>query len=229
MAAYHVPGWHERFGRPHPEKIICIGLNYREHAAETGAALPAEPLMFAKFPTTLIGPDEAIVIPPEASHVDAEAELAVVIGAPGRRLSRGRALDVVAGYIAANDVSARNLQYGDGQWTRGKGFDTFCPIGPRLVPAAELEPGNLRVVQRLNGEVMQDGRTSDLIFDVPTLVAHASSVFTLAPGDVILTGTPPGVGWARTPPVSLRAGDVVEVAIEGIGVLRNPVVAEAPR
>lgn len=226
---YAVPGWLERFGRPHPEKIVCIGLNYREHAAETGATLPDEPLMFAKFPTTLIGPDDEIVLPPEATHVDAEAELAIVIGSPGRRLSAARALDVVAGYVAANDVSARNLQYGDGQWTRGKGFDTFCPLGPRLVPAAELDPSDLRVVQRLNGSVMQEGRTSDLIFDVPTLVAHASSVFTLAPGDVILTGTPPGVGWARKPPVSLQAGDVVEVEVEGIGALRNPVVAEEPR
>ena len=226
MAAYSIPGWLDRFGRPNPEKIICIGHNYRAHAAETGAEPPDEPLMFAKFATTLIGPGDEIVLPPEATHVDAEAELAVVIGAPGRRLSAGRAMDVVAGYIAANDVSARNLQYGDGQWTRGKGFDTFCPVGPQLVPADELDPSNLGVVQRLNGEVMQEGRTSDLIFDVSTLVAHASSVFTLAPGDVILTGTPPGVGWARKPPVSLKAGDVVEVEVEGIGVLRNPVVAE---
>ena len=226
MAAYSIPGWLDRFGRPNPEKIICIGHNYRAHAAETGAEPPDEPLMFAKFATTLIGPGDEIVLPPEATHVDAEAELAVVIGAPGRRLSAGRAMDVVAGYIAANDVSARNLQYGDGQWTRGKGFDTFCPIGPQLVPADELDPSNLGVVQRLNGEVMQEGRTSDLIFDVSTLVAHASSVFTLAPGDVILTGTQPGVGWARKPPVSLKAGDVVEVEVEGIGVLRNPVVAE---
>lgn len=229
MTAYSIPGWLERFGRPNPEKIVCIGLNYREHAAETGAQLPAEPLLFAKFATTLIGPDDEIVIPPEATHVDAEAELAIVIGAPARRLSPDRALDVVAGYIAANDVSARNLQRGDGQWTRGKGFDTFCPVGPRLVAADELDPSNLQVVQRLNGETLQDSRTSDLIFDVPTLVAHASSVFTLAPGDLILTGTPPGVGIARTPPLSLQAGDVVEVEIEGIGVLRNPVIAEEPR
>jgi 2-keto-4-pentenoate hydratase/2-oxohepta-3-ene-1,7-dioic acid hydratase in catechol pathway len=229
MPAYAVPGWLERFGRPAPEKIICIGLNYREHAAETGAALPAEPLMFAKFATTLIGSGDEIVLPPEATHVDAEAELAVVIGAPGRRLTAERARDVIAGYIAANDVSARNLQYGDGQWTRGKGFDTFCPVGPRFVPVDDLDPSDLRIVQRLNGEVMQDGRTGDLIFDVPTLVAHASSVFTLAPGDLILTGTPAGVGWARKSPVSLQAGDVVEVEVEGIGVLRNPVVAEEPR
>jgi 2-keto-4-pentenoate hydratase/2-oxohepta-3-ene-1,7-dioic acid hydratase in catechol pathway len=225
---YAIPEWQERFGRPQPEKIICIGRNYAEHAAELGSELPKEPLMFGKFATALIGDGDEIVLPPEATHVDAEAELAIVIGAPGRRLSRERAMDVVAGYLAANDVSARNLQEGDGQWTRAKGFDTFCPVGPRLVPADELDAGNLRVVQRLNGETMQDGHTRDLIFDVPTLVAHASSVFTLAPGDLILTGTPAGVGWGRNPRVSLRAGDVVEVEVEGIGVLRNPVVAEEP-
>ncbi len=227
LTRHAIPGWLERFGRPHPEKIVCVGHNYRAHAAEQGAEPPAEPLLFAKFPTTLVGDGDEIVIPPEATHVDAEAELAVVIGAPGRRLSRARALDVVAGYIAANDVSARNLQYGDGQWTRGKGFDTFCPVGPRLAPVEELgEAAGLRVVQRLNGEVFQDGNTRDLIFDVPTLVAYVSSVFTLEPGDLILTGTPPGVGAARTPPVTLAAGDVVEVEVEGVGTIRNPVVAE---
>ena len=227
MADYSIPGWLERFGRPHPEKIVCVGLNYRAHAEEQGAELPAEPLLFAKFPNALCGPGDEIVLPPEATHVDAEAELAVVIGAPARRLAPERALDVVAGYLAANDVSARNLQYGDGQWLRGKSFDTFCPVGPELASVEELDDaGDLRVIQRLNGEVMQDGRTSDLIFDVPRLVAHASSVFTLEPGDLILTGTPPGVGMARKPPVTLRAGDVVEVEIEGIGILRNPVAAE---
>jgi len=223
---YSIPGWQERFGRPYPEKILCVGLNYRAHALETGVEPPAVPLLFGKFPNALCGPGDEIVLPPEATQVDAEAELAVVIGAPARRLAVERALDVVAGYVAANDVSARNLQYGDGQWLRGKGFDTFCPVGPELVPAADLDPSDLRVVQRLNGEVLQDGRTSDLIFGVPELVAHASSVFTLGPGDLILTGTPPGVGFARQPPVTLKAGDVVEVEVEGIGILRNPVVAE---
>lgn len=211
-----------------PEKIVCVGRNYREHAAEMRDEVPAEPLLFAKFASTLIGSGDAIVLPPEATHVDAEAELAVVIGKTVRRVSRERALDAVAGYLCANDVSARNLQHGDGQWTRGKGFDTFCPVGPgEPVPVSELGDGTgLRVVQRLNGEVMQDGNTRDLIFDVPFLVAYASNVFTLEPGDLILTGTPAGVGWARDPKVSLRHGDIVEVEIERIGVLSNPVIAE---
>jgi 2-keto-4-pentenoate hydratase/2-oxohepta-3-ene-1,7-dioic acid hydratase in catechol pathway len=227
MARHSIPGWQERFGRPCPEKIVCVGHNYRAHVEEQGAELPSEPLLFAKFPTALVGDGDEIVLPPEATHVDAEAELAVVIGSRGRRLSPARALDVVAGYLAANDVSARNLQYGDGQWTRGKGFDTFCPVGPRLAPVEELgDASNLRVTQRLNGELFQDGRTSSLIFDVPTLVAYVSSVFTLEPGDLILTGTPPGVGIARTPPVGLKPGDVVEVEVEGVGTVRNPVVAE---
>jgi 2-keto-4-pentenoate hydratase/2-oxohepta-3-ene-1,7-dioic acid hydratase in catechol pathway len=208
-------------------KIICVGRNYAEHATELGNDVPAEPLLFGKFPNTLIGPNEPIVLPPEATHVDAEAELAVEIGRTGRRVHRDDALDLVRGYLCANDVSARNLQYADGQWTRAKGFDTFCPLGDRLAPVSELGDGRgLRVVQRLNGEILQDGSTDDLIFDVPTLVAHASSIFTLEPGDLILTGTPAGVGWGRDPKVSLAHGDVVEVEIDGIGVLRNPVVAE---
>jgi 2-keto-4-pentenoate hydratase/2-oxohepta-3-ene-1,7-dioic acid hydratase in catechol pathway len=208
-------------------KIVCVGRNYAEHATELGNDVPTEPLLFGKFPNALIGPGEAIVLPPEATHVDAEAELAVEIGGTGRRVHRDDALDLVRGYRCANDVSARNLQYADGQWTRAKGFDTFCPLGDRLVPASELGDGSgLRVVQRLNGTVLQDGSTDDLIFDVPTLVAHASTIFTLEPGDLILTGTPAGVGWGRDPKVSLAHGDVVEVEIDGIGVLRNPVVAE---
>jgi 2-keto-4-pentenoate hydratase/2-oxohepta-3-ene-1,7-dioic acid hydratase in catechol pathway len=208
-------------------KIICTGLNYLAHIRETGMEPPAEPLLFGKFDNTLIGPGEAIVLPPESAHVDSEAELAVEIGRSGRRIAEEDALDFVAGYRCANDVSARDLQYGDKQWTRGKGFDTFCPLGDRLVPVSELGDGSgLRVVQRLNGELFQDGNTSDLVFSVRRLVAHASSVFRLEPGDLILTGTPSGVGHTRTPPVSMQDGDVVEVEIDGIGVLRNPVVAE---
>jgi 2-keto-4-pentenoate hydratase/2-oxohepta-3-ene-1,7-dioic acid hydratase in catechol pathway len=210
-------------------KIICVGRNYAEHAAELGGDVPAEPLLFAKLESALIGPGETILLPPEATHTDAEAELAVEIERGGRRIREDDALDHLAGYRCANDVSARNLQYADGQWLRAKSFDTFCPLGDRLVPVSELgDGGGLRVVQRLNGEVLQDGNTTDLIFGVRRLVAHASSVFTLAPGDLILTGTPSGVGYGRDPKVTMRHGDVVEVEVDGIGVLRNPVAAERP-
>lgn len=208
-------------------KIICTGLNYAGHIRAQGFSPPAEPLLFGKFANTLIGPGEPIVLPPEATHVDSEAELAVEIGRRGRRVAEDVALDHVAGYRCANDVSARNLQFSDKQWTRAKGFDTFCPVGDRLVPVSQLGDGSgLRIVQRLNGEILQDGNTSDLVFGVRRLVAHASSVFTLEPGDLILTGTPAGLGHTRTPPLSMRDGDVVEIEIEGIGVLRNPVIAE---
>ena len=217
--------WSERFGRSVPEKIICVGLNYHDHAAEQGAELPAEPLLFAKFPNALSGPGDPIVLPPESSHVDAEAELAVVIGAEGRRVAEADALGLVAGYTVANDVTARDLQSRDGQWLRAKGFDTFCPLLPEIAPVSELGDGSgLRIVQRLNGEALQDSSTSDLIFGVPRLVAHASSVFTLRAGDVILTGTPAGVGVHRKPPVALAPGDTVEIEIERIGALSNPVV-----
>ena len=208
-------------------KIICVGRNYAEHAAELGDAPPEAPLIFGKFTNTLIGPGEPIVLPLEATHVDAEAELAVEIGVAGRRIAESSALDHVRGYRCANDVSARNIQYSEDQWTRAKGFDTFCPLGAELVPVSELGDGSgLRVVQRLNGEVLQDGNTRDLLFSVPFLVAYISNTFTLEPGDLILTGTPPGVGWARDPKVSLAAGDVVGVEVEGIGTLSNPVAAE---
>jgi 5-carboxymethyl-2-hydroxymuconate isomerase len=206
-------------------KIICVGRNYAAHAAELAHELPASPLLFGKFPNTLIGPGEAIVLPPEATHIDAEAELAIEIGRPAKRIGIDDALDVVAGYRCANDVSARNIQYAEDQWTRAKGFDTFCPLGDRLVPTSELGDGSgLRVVQRLNGEVLQDGNTRDLIFSVRFLVSYASATFTLEPGDLILTGTPAGVGYGRDPKVTLVDGDVVEVEIDGIGVLRNPVL-----
>jgi 2-keto-4-pentenoate hydratase/2-oxohepta-3-ene-1,7-dioic acid hydratase in catechol pathway len=211
-----------------PVKIICVGRNYAEHAAELGDEPPTSPLLFGKFENALIGPGEQIVLPPEATHVDAEAELAVEIGVGGHRIAEARALDHVRGYRCANDLSARNIQYTESQWTRAKGFDTFCPLGDRLVPVSELGDGSgLRVVQRVNGEVLQDGNTHDLIFPVPFLVAYISNVFTLEPGDLILTGTPPGVGWARDPKLSLKPGDTVEVEVEGIGVLSNPVVAAA--
>ena len=207
-------------------KIICIGRNYAEHAAELGDEPPTEPLIFGKFENTLIGPGDEIVLPPEATHVDSEAELAVEIGRRGKRILYDDALDHIRGYRVANDVSARNIQYAESQWTRAKGFDTFCPLSRELVPVSELGSGSgLRVVQRLNGAVLQDGNTDDLIFDVPFLVAFVSRVFTLDPGDLILTGTPPGIGWAREPKISMQDGDVVEVEVEGIGVVSNPVIA----
>ena len=219
--------WRQQFGRSEPGKIICVGLNYRDHAAEQGAELPAEPLLFAKFANALRGPGDPIVIPRQAQHVDAEAELVVVIGTEARRVAPDDALDVVAGYTCANDVTERHFQSRDGQWLRAKSFDSFCPLGPQVVSVDELgDAGDLAVVQRLNGEALQDSRTSDLIFGVRELVAHASTVFTLEPGDLILTGTPAGVGIHRKPPVALKPGDEVEVEVERIGVLRNPVVAE---
>ena len=209
-------------------KIICIGRNYAEHAAELGDDPPTEPLIFGKFENTLIGSGDEIVIPPEATHVDSEAELAVEIGRGGHKILYDDALDHIRGYRVANDVSARNIQYAESQWTRAKGFDTFCPLSAELVPVSELGDGRgLRVIQRLNGEVLQDGNTDDLIFDVPFLVSFVSRVFTFEPGDLILTGTPPGVGWAREPKVSMKEGDVVEVEVEGIAVVRNPVVDAA--
>jgi 2-keto-4-pentenoate hydratase/2-oxohepta-3-ene-1,7-dioic acid hydratase in catechol pathway len=209
-------------------KIICIGRNYAEHAAELGDEPPTEPLIFGKFENTLIGPGDEIVLPPESTHVDSEAELAVEIGRRGKRILYDDALDHIRGYRVANDVSARNIQYAESQWTRAKGFDTFCPLSRELVPVSELGSGSgLRVVQRLNGAVLQDGNTDDLIFDVPFLVAFVSRVFTLEPGDLILTGTPPGIGWAREPKISMQDGDVVEVEVQGIGVVSNPVIAAA--
>jgi 5-carboxymethyl-2-hydroxymuconate isomerase len=206
-------------------KIICIGRNYAAHAAELGDDAPTSPLVFGKFENTLIGPGEAIRLPSGIGHVDAEAELAVEIGTRGHAIPEERALEHVRGYRCANDVSAREIQYSESQWTRAKGFDTFCPLGDRLVPVSELGDGSgLRVIQRLNGEVLQDGSTDDFIFPVPHLVAFVSRTFTLDPGDLILTGTPSGVGWARDPKVSVKPGDTVEVEVEGIGVLSNPVV-----
>ena len=220
--------WEQHFGRSEPGKILCVGLNYRDHAIEQGAEPPGEPLLFGKFANALRGPDDPIVLPPETAHVDAEAELVVVIGERARRIGVDAALSVIAGYTCANDVSARDLQRRDGQWLRSKSFDSFCPLLPVVVPVETLGDGaGLRIVQRLNGKALQDSSTSELIFGVPELVAHASNVFTLEPGDVILTGTPAGVGVHRDPPVAMKPGDVVEVEVENIGTLRNPVVAES--
>jgi 2-keto-4-pentenoate hydratase/2-oxohepta-3-ene-1,7-dioic acid hydratase in catechol pathway len=210
-----------------PGKIVCVGLNYRDHAQEGGQELPKAPLLFAKWPNTLIGHGDAIVIPPEATEVDYEAELGVVIGAAARRVSEAKALDHVAGYICVNDVSARDLQFGDGQWTRGKSPDTFCPVGPRLVPREEIDdPQQLGIRCILNGETMQDSSTAQMIFSVAEVIAYASQTITLEPGDLIATGTPAGVGVFRDPKVLLGDGDEVSIEIDGLGTLTNPVVKE---
>lgn len=216
--------WLEQFGNFSP-KIICVGLNYEEHAGELGARAPTAPLLFGKFANTLCAHEDPIVLPVGIGHVDAEAELAIVIGRHADHIARRDALGAVAGYTCANDVSARDAQFGDGQWFRGKGYDSFCPVGPVLVAADQLDPDDLLVEQRVNGELLQSARTNLLVFDVPTLVSYVSSVLTLERGDVILTGTPPGVGFSREPKHSLKDGDVVEVLVEGVGVLRNPVRA----
>ncbi len=207
-----------------PGKIVCVGLNYRDHAEEQGTELPEAPLLFAKFPTALIGPGEPIVIPPIVRQADYEAELAVVIGARVKGVSKENALEAVRGYLCANDVSARDLQFGDGQWTRGKSPDTFCPVGPELIPAAEVpDPHALRIRAIVSGEVLQDSTTANLIFGIDEIISHASQTSTLEPGDLILTGTPAGVGIFRDPKRLLEDGDVVTIEIEGLGSLTNPV------
>lgn len=210
-----------------PPNIFAIGRNYRAHAAETGSAVPERPLIFMKPTTAVCDPDGAIVIPSAApGEVDFEAELVVVIGRETRRVSEGDALRHVFGYTCANDVSARDCQRNDKQWARAKGFDTFCPLGPWIVPAETLDPQSRSIASRLNGRTMQSASTGDMIFGVASLVSYLSHQFTLLPGTLILTGTPEGVGMARNPQVFLRPGDQIEVEIDGIGVLRNPVVAE---
>jgi 2-keto-4-pentenoate hydratase/2-oxohepta-3-ene-1,7-dioic acid hydratase in catechol pathway len=210
-----------------PEKIICVGLNYRDHAEEQGTELPQAPLLFAKWPNALIGPGDAIVIPPVTQQVDYEAELGVLIGERVRNVSRENALEAVAGYICVNDVSARDLQFSDGQWSRGKSLDTFCPVGPELVLAADVpNPQALGIRCRLNGETMQDSTTANMIFGVAEIVAYASRTMTLEPGDLIATGTPAGVGVFRDPPVLMQDGDEVTIEIDGLGALTNSVRAE---
>ncbi len=209
-----------------PGKIVCVGLNYVDHAAESAMEVPKSPLLFAKWPNSLIGPGEPIVLPSVTSEADYEAELGVVIGETVRGASVDDALDTIAGYICVNDISARDVQMGDGQWTRGKSFDTFCPIGPKMVPAAEVpDPQSLGIRCTLNGEVLQDASTADMIFPVAEIIAFVSQAITLEPGDLIATGTPPGVGFARKPPVFLADGDEVTVEIDGLGALTNPVKA----
>ncbi len=217
---------------PDPRKIICIGLNYRDHAAESGVPAPPEPVLFSKYPTALIGHLQPIVLPRVSNEIDYEAELVVVIGRGGRHLSRQQAWNHVGGYTVGHDVSARDWQLNKPakQWMAGKTFDTFAPTGPDLVTPDEVpDPHDLGIRLRLNGQTMQDSNTKQLIFRVDELIAYLSQIMTLEPGDLIFTGTPPGVGMARKPPVWLKPGDVVEVEIDHLGVLRNPVVAEDSR
>lgn len=214
-----------------PRITLCIGLNYRKHAEEGGKPVPELPVLFIKGPGATNNPGDNIVLPRKlrSDMVDYECELAVVIGRPCKNVSKADALKYVAGFTCGNDVSARDwqLKWGGGQWCRGKTFDTFSPLGPWMVTPDELgNPNELRIMTRLNGQTMQDWSTNDMIFDVPTLIEFLSGSTTLMPGTVILTGTPHGVGGARTPPVFLKAGDTVEIEIEKIGVLSNPVVEE---
>ena len=210
-----------------PGKIICIGLNYEDHAEETGAERPEKPIVFAKYPNTIIGPGEPIRIPPITEQADYEAELAAVIGRAAKNVSESEALDYVFGYTNCNDVSSRDLQFSEGgQWTRSKSHDTFAPIGPYIATRDEVpDPQYLSIRCVLNGEVMQDGTTSDMIFSVAELISFLSTGMTLMPGDLIATGTPAGVGFVREPKVFLKAGDEVTVEIEGLGSLTNPVEA----
>ncbi len=202
-----------------PSKIVCVGRNYADHAKELGNTLPEEPLLFLKPPSALIGDGDAIILPPESERVEHEGEIAVVIGRRMRRVSETEAMEGIAGIACANDVTARDLQRRDGQWTRAKGFDTFCPVGPRVVPLRELPPlDQLEVVCRVNAIVRQRGSASEMAFPIPSLLSYISRIMTLEPGDIVLTGTPSGVG-------PLVAGDVVEVEVSGVGILRNPVVA----
>jgi 2-keto-4-pentenoate hydratase/2-oxohepta-3-ene-1,7-dioic acid hydratase in catechol pathway len=210
-----------------PSKILAAGLNYADHARESGTPPPSVPMLFAKTTNTLIGPGDPIVFrAADTTQVDYEAELGVVIGRRARDVAEGEALDYVLGYTAANDVSARDAQFADGQWLRGKSFDTFAPVGPAIVTPDQFgDVQAVRVLCRLNGETLQDGTTKEMIFGVAELISYTSRFWTLEPGDLILTGTPHGVGFARTPPVYLTDGDVVEVEVDRIGVLTNPVRA----
>jgi 2-keto-4-pentenoate hydratase/2-oxohepta-3-ene-1,7-dioic acid hydratase in catechol pathway len=211
---------------PRPGKLICIGLNYRDHAAELGMPLPQRPVVFSKFTTAVIAAGEPIKVPESSTQVDYEAELAIVIGRRAKNVRAADAMSYVLGYTAFNDVTARDFQAGDGQWQRSKSCDTFAPMGPSIFTADVIkDPSNLGVRLTVNGVTMQDSNTNQLVFGVPELIEFLSATITLEPGDVIATGTPPGVGAGKKPPVFLKPGDVVEVEIEGLKPLANPVVA----
>jgi 2-keto-4-pentenoate hydratase/2-oxohepta-3-ene-1,7-dioic acid hydratase in catechol pathway len=229
------PGWEEfcEAGCPwlppvaRPEKIVCIGLNYKDHAAESNMELPREPVFFNKYNNALVGASGPVVLPCNSHQVDFEAELAVVIGRSAKRIPAEEAAACVAGYTIMHDVSARDWQFRTGQWVSGKTFDTFGPCGPYLVTPDEIpDAHNLGISLTLNGKVMQQSNTCNLIFRVPVLISYLSEIFTLQPGDIISTGTPSGIGFARRPQVFLKDGDVVEITIGGIGTLRHNCVAE---
>ena len=212
---------------PRPGKILCIGLNYRDHAAESNMPIPEKPVVFSKFSTAVIAPGEPVVLPSASKQVDYEAELAVVIGRRAKHVTVDRAYHYVLGYTAFNDVTARDFQFADGQWQRGKSCDTFAPMGQTIVTTdAVPDPHKLPIKLTLNGETMQDSNTDQLIFGVPALIEFISQTITLEPGDVIATGTPPGVGFARKPPVFLKPGDDMEVLIEGVDGVGTPVISE---
>src|SRR5258708_28328225 len=212
---------------PRPPKVICVGLNYRDHAIESNMEIPKVPTIFNKFPQTVIATGDNIVLPKNSEKPDYEAEFAFVIGKGGRHIPADRWQEHVFGYTIVNDVSARDVQLATTQWLMGKTFDTFCPMGPAIVTADEIaDPHALNIKLTLNGEVLQNSNTRELIFKIPELIAYLSSVFTLEPGDIVSTGTPSGVGFARKPPIYLKPGDTVVVAVEGLGELSNPVVAE---
>jgi len=229
------PDWGDRFLKsevmlaapvPRPGKIICIGLNYRDHAAESGMEIPKSPVIFSKFSSCAIGANEPVVVPNGSTQSDYEAELAFVMGRRAKNVRREDALSYVFGYTNFNDVSSRDFQFADGQWQRGKSCDTFAPFGEFVATTDEIpDPQNLSIKLRLNGDVMQDSNTSQMIFGVAELIEFLSRFITLEPGDVVATGTPPGVGFARKPPVYLKDGDTVKVEIDGLGVLSNPVVS----
>ena len=209
-----------------PPKFICIGLNYRDHAIESGMAIPERPIVFTKYSNAVTGPGQPIEIPAVSDQVDYEAEFAFVIGKTGKNIPAEKWEEHVFGYTIVHDVSARDYQLATSQWTIGKTFDTFGPLGPELVSKDEIpDPHNLRISLELNGRVLQDSNTAQLIFDVPCLTEYLSKVMTLVPGDVISTGTPPGVGFARKPPIFMKPGDEVVIRIDGLGELRNPVIA----
>jgi 2,4-diketo-3-deoxy-L-fuconate hydrolase len=225
-SATFLDGTGVRLGPPvaQPSKIICVGANYADHAKEFGHEIPKEPILFSKATTSISGPNDPIVLPDGAQVVDSEAELAVVIGKKASRVRAEDALSYVAGYTVINDVTERIVQKSNGQWFRGKGFDGFCPMGPFLVTPDEISDlDNIRVWQKLNGEILQEGHTGDMMFSIPFLIEYISQGMTLLPGDVISTGTPSGIGSARKPQVLMKSGDGVEIGVDGVGVQRSSI------